>query len=73
MAFAQTRPSAVRVDLADVPFLDSSGIEVLVVAHRLAEQLGIGCTIERPSRAVFEHLRLIGLAELFGITAPADD
>jgi anti-sigma B factor antagonist len=72
-AVGERRPSAVRVDLAEVPFLDSSGIEVLVVAHRLAESAGVDCTIERPSRAVFEHLRLIGLADLFGITAPQTD
>ncbi len=69
-AVGDTRPAVLRIDLADVPFLDSAGIEVLVAARRLAESLGVPCTIERPSHAVFEHLRLIGLVELFGIAAP---
>jgi anti-sigma B factor antagonist len=65
-----SRPGAVRVDLTAVPFLDSSGIEALVVAHRLAGSLGVPCTVVGPSRPVYEHLRLIGLAELFDIQAP---
>ena len=69
-AVSGERRGTVRVDLADVPFLDSSGVEVLVAAYRLAESLGARCAIEGPSRAVFEHLRMIGLAELFDIAAP---
>jgi len=69
-AVSGERRGTVRVDLADVPFLDSSGVEVLVAAHRLAESLGARCAIEGPTRAVFEHLRMIGLAELFDIAAP---
>jgi anti-anti-sigma factor len=69
-AVSEAQPETVRIDLADVPFLDSSGVEVLVAAYRLAESLGARCAIEGPSRAVFEHLRMIGLAELFDIAAP---
>jgi anti-sigma B factor antagonist len=66
------QPAVVRVDLADVPFLDSSGVAVLVSAHRLAVSLGASYLIRRPTRPVYEHLRLTGVAELFGVAWPDD-
>src|SRR4051812_40757431 len=61
-ALTDRQPATVRVDLADVPFLDSSGMAVLVVAHRLATSAGAGYAVVNPNRAVYEHLRLTGLA-----------
>src|SRR5688500_9952697 len=61
-AVTQGQPTAVRIDLGEVPFLDSSGMAVLVVAHRLATSMGAGYSVVRPNRAVYEHLRLTGLA-----------
>jgi anti-sigma B factor antagonist len=67
-AVERTTPTAIRVDLGGVTFLDSSGIAVLVVAHRLAAGAGAAYAVVNASPAVFEHLRLTGLAELFGVT-----
>ena len=67
-AVERTAPKAVRVDLADVPFLDSSGVAVLVSAHRMASAVGADYAVAHPTRTVYEHLRLTGVAELFGLT-----
>jgi anti-anti-sigma factor len=69
-AVERTTPSAIRVDLGAVTFLDSSGIAVLVVAHRLAGGANAAYRVVNASAAVFEHLRLTGLADLFGVTQP---
>ncbi len=63
----RVRPRCVRLDLSDVNFLDSSGVAVLVVTRRLAQRLGADCRIDDPSPPVLEHLRLTGLAQLFGL------
>src|SRR5690349_24706405 len=70
-AVTRSAPAAIRVDLAGVTFLDSSGIAVLVVAHRMAGAAGAGYTVVNASPGVYEHLRLTGLAELFGVPHPA--
>jgi anti-sigma B factor antagonist len=64
-------PTVVCVDLAAVTFLDSSGIGVLVIANQLAGTLGAAFEVVRPSRNVFEQLRITGLVDLFGIAPPA--
>jgi len=71
-AAAEGTPTAIRVDLEAVTFLDSSGIAVLVIAHRLATAAGAGFTVRNASPAVYEHLRLTGLTELFGMTRPGE-
>jgi anti-sigma B factor antagonist len=70
-AVADATPPAIRVDLGAVTFLDSSGIAVLVIAHRLASSAGARFAVTNPSAAVYEHLRLTGLADLFGVERPA--
>lgn len=72
-AVGRSTPSGIRVDLGAVTFLDSSGIAVLVVAHRLASGAGAKYTVVNANPAVYEHLRLTGLAELFGVTRPGDN
>jgi anti-sigma B factor antagonist len=69
-AVADANPTAICVDLGGVTFLDSSGIAVLVIVHRLASGLGARYTVVNPNSAVYEHLRLTGLAELFGVAGP---
>jgi anti-sigma B factor antagonist len=72
-AIDRAGPKTISVDLADVPFLDSSGVAVLVSAHRMATAIDAGYTVTRPTRSVYEHLRLTGVAELFGLAEPAHD
>jgi anti-sigma B factor antagonist len=61
--------SSVRVDLADVGFMDSSGMGVMVQILRLAEEAGAGLRVEHPNRNVHDQLQLSGLAELLGLPA----
>jgi anti-anti-sigma factor len=63
-------PTAVRVELSEVTFFDSAGIAVLVVTRRLACKLDAPCTMSGASPEVYEHLRLAGLVELWGIPEP---
>jgi anti-anti-sigma factor len=66
----EASPKAICIDLGAVTFLDSSGIGVLVISNQLAGSLGAEYAIVRPSRNVFEQLRLTGLVDLFGIAPP---
>lgn len=73
IAVAETPPTAVQIDLKAVTFLDSSGIAILVIARRLATAANARCTLANPTPAVYEHLRMTGLAELFGVPKPGTD
>jgi anti-anti-sigma factor len=54
----------VRVDLAGVTFLDSSGVHSLVVAHRAAEQAGGRLFVAGAEGAVARVLEVTGVADL---------
>ena len=56
----------VVVDLADVSFMDSSGLVVLVEAHQKLETASRKLLIARPSPAVTRVLEVTGLDRLFG-------
>jgi anti-anti-sigma factor len=60
------RSSSVVVDLADVDFLDSSGIHGLVSAHRAAVERGGRIVLENPSGAVAAVLEVTGVRDLLG-------
>ena len=61
--------SSIRVDLAHVDFMDSSGMGVMVQILRLAEEAGAALEVEHPNRNVLDQLQLSGLAELLGLPA----
>ncbi|MBE6479523.1 MAG: STAS domain-containing protein [Olsenella sp.] len=55
----------VEVDLADVAYIDSTGIGVLVGAAHHAQEAGVTLTVARPQRNVARVLGLLGVdAEL---------
>jgi len=58
-------PSRVDLDLSGVPFMDSTGIQVLVAANADIEG---GLRITGTSPAVHRLLQLTGLLEEFGLT-----
>jgi anti-sigma B factor antagonist len=66
-AVRREKPTAVRVDLAEVTFLDSSGIGVLVTAMRAADEADAAYLVENPSPNVFDQLQTTGLVEAFGL------
>lgn len=54
--------STVEVDLAEVPYIDSTGIGVLVGAAHRASDAGLGLAVCNPQRNVSRVLGLLGVA-----------
>ncbi|SEG88886.1 anti-sigma B factor antagonist [Nonomuraea solani] len=67
-AIADQRPPAVFVDLADVTFMDSTGISVLVDGMRAALDVEAEYRVQNPSQRLLDQLRTTGLAKAFGLT-----
>jgi anti-sigma B factor antagonist len=57
----------VVVDLADVGFLDSTGIRVLLEGRERAQERDVMVTARNPQPVVLNVLRLTNVAELFGL------
>lgn len=64
-ALAEHRPRLIEVDLRDVPFMDSSGINLLVRSRRVAGQVGCELRITRIQPAVYRVLAIFGLIDVF--------
>jgi anti-sigma B factor antagonist len=64
---ALTAERAVVVDLADVPFMDSTGLGVLVDASRQAKAAGTALVLARPQRIVRNALRLVAVDTLVDV------
>ena len=60
----------VTVDLAQVPYIDSTGIGVLVGAAHRAEDAGAAFTVANPQRNVRRVLDLLGVTGELGIDSP---
>ena len=80
-ALANARPDiegvTVVLDLADVDFIDSSGLSALLDAHLLAEKASGVLVLRNPSRAVSRLLEMTRLADVFhvdgvAVSAPSD-
>ena len=52
--------STIVVDLAELTFVDSTGITELLTGHDLARAAGRSFTLRHPGRVVLKTLRLIG-------------
>lgn len=59
LATTITKYDGVVVDLDDVPFLDSTGLGVLVAAYNKAASEGCRVVLARPQRIVKNALRLV--------------
>ncbi len=66
-AVEKARPTAVRVDLTEVTFLDSSGIGVLITGMKAARDIQADYRVTGASAKVLDQLRITGLAELFPV------
>ena len=55
------------VDLADVRFLDSSGVRALLQARKAAEERGVTFMVSRPGEFVAEVLRIAAVDQLLGV------
>lgn len=58
---------SVVVDMSQVHFMDSSGIGVLVAAHRRAQQHDVAFTLAHPTPIVAKVLSLTGVDQLVSV------
>ncbi len=63
LAPLQGAGSDVSIDLAGVGFIDSSGLGVLIDAHRRAVDAGRRLVLARPSPAVVRLIEITGLVD----------
>ena len=61
-----------RIDMAGVDFVDSSGLRVLLEAHRELERTGQRLVLASPSRRVMRLLEVAGLADHLHVDPPLD-
>jgi anti-sigma B factor antagonist len=64
--------TGMTVDLAYVTFLDSSGVNALVVARTRASEQGIDFRLESVPRQARRVLEVCGLLDVFGLSARSD-
>lgn len=60
-------PDSITLDLAEVPFIDSSGLGVILGMRKDTNARGITLSLSNPRERVLALLRLTRLAALFGI------
>jgi anti-sigma B factor antagonist len=65
----QYRPREITIDLGDVTFLDTGGLNALVTSRADARQVDCQLHIINPRPLVYRVLRIVGLLELFGLDA----
>ena len=62
-------PSLIRVDMSQVPFIDSVGIGTLVACYHAAAASGVRLVVSNPTTYVHRILYISGLLGLFGSPA----
>jgi len=60
------------ISLADVTFLDSTGIGTLVVAQRICEGVRVALQIRDTSPFIARLFEVVGVADMLGVAGPAD-
>ncbi|MEU4690118.1 STAS domain-containing protein [Actinoplanes sp. NPDC023714] len=66
----QHAPAPIRIDATAVSFLDSAGINALLVCRDLAERAGSALSIPVASPVVFQVLQITELLSLFHVGEP---
>jgi anti-sigma B factor antagonist len=59
----------VVIDMADVSFIDSSGLSVIIGAHKRAEDSGIDLVLRNPTARVVRLLELTGLNRVLTVVS----
>lgn len=59
---------AVRIDLTEVSFMDSTGLRVLLTGRQAAEQRGIAFTVANPQPHLLKVMRVTGIDGLLGLS-----
>jgi anti-anti-sigma factor len=62
------RPVRIMVDMRHVTFVDSGGIGALAAGQNAARLVGVGFQVINPAPFVTAQLRMMGLADTFGVT-----
>ncbi len=73
LAALRQHGTSLRVDLSDVTFMDSTGIEVLLATRRRAELEGGSLTLCHLTPAVRRIIEVTGLDRLFTIVPEESD
>ncbi|APU16706.1 MULTISPECIES: STAS domain-containing protein [Actinoalloteichus] len=68
-AITATDAEEVTVDVAEVSFMDSAGLRVLVGGLRQAEEHGVRLTVVNPQSQLRKIIEITGLAEVLGLGA----
>lgn len=63
-----TEPTTLEVSLAEVPYIDSTGIGVLVGGAHRAASAGSRLVVSQPQRNVSRVLTMLGVADELGVT-----
>ena len=64
----QELPIHIDVNLSEVTFMDSSGVNALMACRAVAEPAGCRITISNPRTTVRRVLTVTGVGHLFGLT-----
>jgi anti-sigma B factor antagonist len=62
------KPRSITVDMADLSFIDSTGLGALVFGFQRSRDAGVAFRLARPSTAVRQVLVLSGLLEVVELT-----
>lgn len=65
----QERPSHIEVNLAEVTFMDSSGVNALMRCRADAQRTHCAVTVTAPRPAVRRLFSVTGLLQVFGLAA----
>lgn len=68
----ETDERSLEIDLSEVPYIDSTGIGVLVGTVHRADEHDIAVSVARPQRNVARVLGLLGLSEELGVSDGQD-
>ena len=68
MVFVVSANSPVVADVADVTFIDSSGLAFLVQLHRLCAESGLELELRDPSQNILDLLEILGMGTEFTMT-----
>lgn len=63
----------VLVDFAEVTFIDSTGLGVLVKSHRSAAERGVAFGLVHPTPQTLKLIRVLGLDQLLSIYDSTED
>lgn len=64
-------PRKIALDLKDVPFLDTSGLGMLVAVQKITKDAGVRMVLMNPSEPVRDLLKMTRLTEVFAIKEDA--